>query len=115
MGQAAQKRVNFLVQKMKDADVARDELAAQRKSLIQRQAEAKAAVQKARETADRFKPAYVKAMNKYWVRAKQAKLIEKAQAVDKNAFTVKSSDLGVEYTYAKAKKAKEPWSEAEKM
>ena len=46
----------------KDADIARDELAAQRKSLMKSQSEAKDAVQTAREMADYLKPAYVKTL-----------------------------------------------------
>ena len=61
------------IKRRKDADVARGELAAQGKSLMKRQSEAKDAVQKAREMADRLKPAYVMAMNKYWDESKASK------------------------------------------
>ena len=42
------------------------------------------------------------------MRATQAKLIEMHKAIDKGAFTIKSSDLWVDDAYEKAKNAKQP-------
>ena len=65
--------ISLYRKRRKDADVAHDELAAQWKSLMKRQSEAKDAVQKAREMADRLKPACIEAMNKYWDESKASR------------------------------------------
>ena len=77
----AEKRVNFLAQKMKDADAAREKLAAGKEAIAKKQQQVKDAMTEARKLADELKPACVDGVTKYWVRARQAKMIEDAKAV----------------------------------
>ena len=55
--------MNFLAQKMKDADAAREKLAAGKEAIAKKQ----------HELADELKPACVDGVTKYWARGKTSK------------------------------------------